>query len=1302
MSGGERDRLERWFKQIELEPDPNRQLDGARKLLAYCETVKPWPYALKSREVFCDFIHYNIAQLMMGATPPFSEAYIEEAHNHSRLAHRTFEHSHDSLGANHFVILSGIQFEIFKLKGGKDLFTTALRNAHRGISVAQKINDPRLAAMGFANAALIGLESPLQPFDRNLEQAIEYFENAYGISKHTADPNFIGDIGLQYLSSLEHSKSGDDAARLEQIKSIVSELKGLIAQDRSPALWARLQVMIAHAHLQEGPDPAGFNMQRAIQAADAAIDAFQTLGATQEWAMALLTKGNILADLGDQDPKNREAAVELMQLAKQHLDPVHAPSAWRSLHSSLANLVDDAPAGTRRQITESLKAELRAQLEKDKARNDQEQVAEAHLSLGGLYLNDHRDRRGPEGEKAIEHLEAALEYFSSDRRPLSWHVATGNLASAYALRSVGDPAENVERSISLLETTVSWSKSTKNTRAWIQSMRDLAVTLLDRVTGNPLDDLELALATLEEARVAATELIYPTARAQIQRDLARCFHARTRGDKQLNELEALRLYRSAQSLLSGKADFATLQSISASSHSILRSQKATLEPKDAPKASVSAYLKSFRDALEIARSTERISPLHEALVHYGDALGTLDTDQDTDDGLNWFEGTERMCLKAIDQYQQALSLISRDYDPDRYGAICERIAHTWSRLARLSSLNDIGFEQVPKLFTPMGGDRSEKTNTYFQHAIERLQASRDCYQVAGAVRATFGLTLELAHKHVLIRDWEKACEYYEEATRHPAQVESLAVLDDADLLLFVTRLNDLMEAGAYAFVQADRPMEALRYVDQMQARLLGRRLGYSLLDLPEDKSSLVDAYRREKRELETRLDAPEMFHRRPVIERIIKLKELISKLTSQSDEGTAHAFSEHLNSLLNDETALVVPVISSIGGAILLVTSENEKIDVTRIEANNEILLKQPFNGTDDGWLAHYERAHSGEDGSELDDLIETTFSRLRELFWGELASRLGTQVSPGANKLVLVPYGPTALIPWAAGPLADARGLLVDEFEISITPSIKSLAAARAQSKAKVRSGLALIATDPSTLSIGSDGHFDSECNFIKNCARDAKFLTRPKGEKQSVLSAISGASVWHFPGHGEFDAEKPMESYIKLNGIGELTLRDLHESDTVQPPELVILSACETAVYDEQAPNEFVGWPHAFLELGARGVISALWRVHALPTVLLMAKFYENLTRQSERALAVPSALRQSQLWLKSIDLKGLEAQVVHWGESNLLNAADRESLLSDLRKVDPAFNGLAFPEPVYWAGFAYYGDPALEVSLAARHSA
>jgi CHAT domain-containing protein len=84
-----------------------------------------------------------------------------------------------------------------------------------------------------------------------------------------------------------------------------------------------------------------------------------------------------------------------------------------------------------------------------------------------------------------------------------------------------------------------------------------------------------------------------------------------------------------------------------------------------------------------------------------------------------------------------------------------------------------------------------------------------------------------------------------------------------------------------------------------------------------------------------------------------------------------------------------------------------------------------------------------------------------------------------------------------------------------------------------------------------------------------------------------------------------------------------------------VVVLSACETGITEvRDSPDEYIGLPAGFLQAGTAAVISSLWSVNDLSTRLLMEQFYKQLFGQhGNQALPPASALREAQLWLKSL---------------------------------------------------------------------
>ena len=128
-------------------------------------------------------------------------------------------------------------------------------------------------------------------------------------------------------------------------------------------------------------------------------------------------------------------------------------------------------------------------------------------------------------------------------------------------------------------------------------------------------------------------------------------------------------------------------------------------------------------------------------------------------------------------------------------------------------------------------------------------------------------------------------------------------------------------------------------------------------------------------------------------------------------------------------------------------------------------------------------------------------------------------------------------------------------------------------------------------------------------------------------------------------------------MHGSSPLTVGRLLETDGLGRPRLVVLSACETGLYDiDRSPDEFIGLPGAFTTLGAAGVLATLWWVSDDATALLIAKFYE--LHLSGR-LSPSAALRQAQRWLRSATNVELRAYAEAGAKEGRLAASDLASI-------------------------------------------
>ena len=121
----------------------------------------------------------------------------------------------------------------------------------------------------------------------------------------------------------------------------------------------------------------------------------------------------------------------------------------------------------------------------------------------------------------------------------------------------------------------------------------------------------------------------------------------------------------------------------------------------------------------------------------------------------------------------------------------------------------------------------------------------------------------------------------------------------------------------------------------------------------------------------------------------------------------------------------------------------------------------------------------------------------------------------------------------------------------------------------------------------------------------------------------------VIHLATHGQFSS-KAQDTFL-VTWDGNLKVQDLAEllqtrkQDITNPLELLVLSACQTAIGDKKAALGLAGFA---VRSGARSTLATLWQVNDESTAKLMVEFYSSLTQQS--GITKAKALQTAQLKL------------------------------------------------------------------------
>lgn len=131
---------------------------------------------------------------------------------------------------------------------------------------------------------------------------------------------------------------------------------------------------------------------------------------------------------------------------------------------------------------------------------------------------------------------------------------------------------------------------------------------------------------------------------------------------------------------------------------------------------------------------------------------------------------------------------------------------------------------------------------------------------------------------------------------------------------------------------------------------------------------------------------------------------------------------------------------------------------------------------------------------------------------------------------------------------------------------------------------------------------------------------------DEASRATAMSGAlddyRIVHFATHGFIHSQHPELSGLVLSD-GLLRLADIYSLQL--SADLVVLSACRTALGKDLHREGLVGLTRGFMTAGAPRVIASLWDVRDSATAELMERLYKNMLR---KRMSPAAALRAAQV--------------------------------------------------------------------------
>lgn len=286
------------------------------------------------------------------------------------------------------------------------------------------------------------------------------------------------------------------------------------------------------------------------------------------------------------------------------------------------------------------------------------------------------------------------------------------------------------------------------------------------------------------------------------------------------------------------------------------------------------------------------------------------------------------------------------------------------------------------------------------------------------------------------------------------------------------------------------------------------------------------------------------------------------------------------------------------------------------------------------------------------------------------------TKVLKTCSNLIIVPYGlahtlPFYVLPWQGKPLIESHTL-------SFLPSASMLQflASRTQERQLDR---ILTIGNPTRMAYRSPltdevkplrslPYSAIEARYIAGLFSQNKVLIGAEATEKAVRAELQqNYPILHFATHGYLSESAPLLSSILLAEGESLSLYELMGMQL--QADLVVLSACRTALGETTGGDDVFGLTRGLLAAGAKAAIVSLWPVDDASTSVLMSEFYRNL--QTGRSPA--TALRAAQNHLRWLGPGEIKTKTIALKDAGF----DDEPGTTD-----------SYSPPFFWASFILVG--------------
>jgi CHAT domain-containing protein/tetratricopeptide (TPR) repeat protein len=670
--------------------------------------------------------------------------------------------------------------------------------------------------------------------------------------------------------------------------------------------------------------------------------------------------------------------------------------------------------------------------------------------------------------------------------------------------------------------------------------------------------------------------------------------------------------------------------------------------------------------------------------------------------------------RAIDLDQRAIraSAANAPELPDYYVSLADGLhrrymksksvddlKHARETLEQATTLMREDHPRLPSVFLQLAewGPADLDVTAYYRAACEKgMQVNQGVAKEAG---------IRWGKRCMLLQKWPEASEAYGYA------IQAIKNISETQLFRknkehWLQGCQGIAEDAAYAAVQCGEVEKAVLALESGRAILISEMLDEAdprevqLLRL--GRTDLVQRLKVVRERLlwlrsNPSLEAPAEFEGvSNVIHNMRSARtELNSTLTAVSEvlgtPSSALTFRK-LTKLSQEFPLLYLVMTENAGLAILLDFSNQPSPTIVPLPALSRKAVREILQGDDDdrllgGYLGKYlswrrEPADYRSFQRWLQVLDETT-SRL----WKAIAEPLEPLFAQlQEREVTFIVSGMLALLPLHAswtydGGSPNQRKHL--PFLIRYSATARLLLSSRERLEGAKGEEI-LIVDDPQPTSAGKLPFSPLESLVATNHFKKAVRLQGAAASRDSVIKLLSDSDVCHFSCHAYAQINDPLRSGMLMANGEILTLKDILGLNL--SIRMVVLSACESAVFGTSLPDEIISLATGFLQSGVATTIASLWAATELNTFLVLARFYE---RWKTDGLTSLRALYDAQTWLRDTD-NGTKCDFLDQMRQKASPNSQEYRLLYDAEKnlKQLGLREHTFRHPFFWAHFCHFG--------------